>query len=111
MRFLLILVLVLSSGFSFAEKEITRSVYDNTKYFMVDIVRNGYILETIYRSSGGGSVSFVKHEVDCVKKKVREMGKGETAENIKVNPKSWTTPINNSVEGDLLKFACRQKIM
>lgn len=91
------------------EVQIPRSVAgDKGTYYLLEVKRNGNVLQTLHKRIGVDSVGYTKTEVDCNRMLMKDLGYGEgAASNIRERTSDWFELIPGSSKSDLAHFVCR----
>ena len=89
--------------------EVPRSVYkDRYKYYIEERAHQGMLHFVTLKRISADSMLFVKTEIDCTSRIIREMGHSVSSTK-KINtspPPQWYKPKIISIEADLINYVC-----
>lgn len=95
------------------EIEIPRSTPgDRGRYYLLEAVRDGDVVHTLYKRVGPSVTGYTRFDVDCTTRQHRDLGYSEESpEAIRPyeHPPDWSDFIEGSSKGDVVKFVCARK--
>ena len=88
------------------EVQIYRSVTgDKGKYYLLKVVQNGKVFETLHKRIGPTYIGYTKCEINAETRMIRNMGYSEESIlKLKINPTKWYHLVPGSSKSDLVNF-------
>lgn len=109
MRTLVVVLLIVAVPPALAaETAVPRSMAgDKGQYFLLETVRTGGTITTLHKRVGVDTVGFTRLEIDCVARRVKDIGYGEgSVDAIRPITGDWYDLVPGSSKSDVTTFAC-----
>jgi hypothetical protein len=109
-RFLVMgLTAIFGTAISNAQEEILipRSMSgDKGRYYLMESKKTGNVTQALHKRVGVDSIVFTRTETNCKTRRMRELGVGDSPENIKKSVTDWFELVPGSSKSDLGRFLC-----
>ena len=79
---------------------------DKGRYYLVESKKTGNVIQALHKRVGVDSTVFTRTETNCKTRKMRELGIGDSPENIKPSATDWFDLVPSSSKSDLAHFIC-----
>lgn len=88
-------------------KKIPRTMSDGGTYYLLRAEQDGDLIKTLHKRVGPSGVTYTELEIDCRRRRVRELGiADESLDNMVRNATDWFDLVNGSSKSDLADFVC-----